>query len=58
VLRDQGKYKQAEEMHQQVLELRETVLGKDHPDALTSMNNLTSILWNQDRLDEASELEM
>jgi hypothetical protein len=30
VLRDQGKYEQAEEMHRQVLGLFETVLGKEH----------------------------
>jgi hypothetical protein len=40
VLRDQGKYKQAEEMHRQALELKETLLGrecpgiKDQPDVL------------------------
>jgi hypothetical protein len=32
VLRDQGKYEQAEEMHRQALGLRETVLGRSiHP---------------------------
>jgi hypothetical protein len=30
VLREQGKYEQAEEMHRQVLGLSETVLGKEH----------------------------
>jgi hypothetical protein len=36
VLRDQGKYEQAEEMHRKELGLRETVLGKEHPSTLTS----------------------
>jgi hypothetical protein len=31
VLRDQGNYKQAEEMHRQELGLCEAVLGKEHP---------------------------
>jgi hypothetical protein len=38
MLEDQGKYEQAEEMNQQALRLRETVLGKEHPDTLASMN--------------------
>jgi hypothetical protein len=37
VLINQGKYEQAEEMHRQALGLRETVLGKEHPDTLTSI---------------------
>jgi hypothetical protein len=37
-------------MHRQVLGLRQTVLGKAHPNTLTSMNNLASVLWNQDHL--------
>jgi hypothetical protein len=40
VLSYQGKYEQAEEVQRQVLELRKTVLGKEHPDTLTNMNNL------------------
>jgi hypothetical protein len=47
VLRDQGKYEQAEEMYRQVLGLSETVLGKEHPFTLTSMNNLATVLINQ-----------
>jgi len=43
----QGKYEQVEEMHRQVLRLRETVLGKEHPDTLTSMNYLASVLRDQ-----------
>jgi hypothetical protein len=40
VLSDQGKYEQAEEMHRQTLGLKGTVLGKEHPSTLTSMDNL------------------
>jgi hypothetical protein len=44
VLSRQGKYEQAEEMHRQILALRETVLGIEHPDTLTSMNNPAQVL--------------
>ncbi len=42
-----GKYKEAEQMDRQTLELREKVLGREHPNTLNSMNNLASILNNQ-----------
>jgi hypothetical protein len=32
------------------------VLGQEHPDTLTSMNNLASTFWNQGRWKEAEEL--
>jgi hypothetical protein len=35
VLRNQGKYEQAEEIPRQVLGLSETVLGKEHLDTTT-----------------------
>jgi hypothetical protein len=44
VRRDQGKYEQAEEMFRQALRVRETVLGKEHPDTLMSMYNLAYVL--------------
>ena len=43
-LRHQGKYAEAEAIHRQTLRLRETVLGKDHPDTLMSMSNLAESL--------------
>ena len=54
VLRDQGKYKEEEEMHQQALQLVETALGKEHPDTLTSMNNLATVL--RIRYEQAEEM--
>ena len=56
VLRNQGKYEQAEEMHRQVLKLSETVLGKEHPSTLTSMNNLAMVLSNQGKYEQAEEM--
>jgi hypothetical protein len=40
----EGRYKQAEEMHRQALRLYETVLDKEHPSTLTSMNNPALVL--------------
>jgi hypothetical protein len=35
-----GQYTEAEAMNRQTLQLKETVLEKEHPDTLVSMNNL------------------
>jgi hypothetical protein len=43
-LQQQSKYAEAEATHRQTLQLRETVLGKGHPNTLTSMNNLAESL--------------
>ena len=45
--RIKGKYAEAEAIHRQALQLMETVLGKDHPDMLVSMNNLAESLRQQ-----------
>ena len=56
VLEKQAKYEAAEEMHQQVLTLRERILGKEHPDILISIYFLASLLHRQKQYDEASVL--
>jgi hypothetical protein len=38
--RNQGRWKEAEELFVQVMETSLRVLGQEHPDTLTSMNNL------------------
>jgi len=38
--RNQGWWKEAEELGVQVMETRERVLGEEHPSTLASMNNL------------------
>ena len=53
VLRSQGNYNEAEQIHRQTLALKETVLGKEHPFTLTSMNNLAEVLRSQGNYDEA-----
>jgi hypothetical protein len=54
--RNQGRWKEAEELEVQVMETRKRVLGAEHPDTLTSMANLAYTLKDQDRDDEAIEL--
>ncbi len=39
-----GKYEEAEQMYWQILELREQVLAKEHPDTFISMKNLALVL--------------
>jgi len=51
-----GKYKKAERMHQQALELRQKVLGQEHQDTLTSMNDLALVLWYQGKYEEAEQM--
>lgn len=34
-----GTYEEAEQMHRQTLNLKEKVLGEEHPSTLASMNN-------------------
>jgi hypothetical protein len=46
-LSQQGKYIEAEALYRQTLKLRETVLGKDHPDTLRSIHNLANSLRQQ-----------
>jgi hypothetical protein len=43
-------------MYRQALTLSETVLGKEHPDTLMSMNNLADILSSQGKYEQAEEL--
>ena len=53
VLSRQAKYEEAEEMHRQVLTLMETVLGKEHPDTLTSVYCLAHLLHQNKRYKDA-----
>jgi Tetratricopeptide repeat len=43
-------------MHRQALRLRETVLGKEHPETLTSIYNLAYLLSTRKRFSEADAL--
>ncbi|KAK4117981.1 hypothetical protein N657DRAFT_659810 [Parathielavia appendiculata] len=51
-----GQWKDAERFQLGAIELREEVLGSDHPSTLTSMANLASTYWEQGRWEEAEKL--
>ena len=51
-----SKYTEAEQMYRQTLELREKVLGQEHPSTLDSMNNLALVLDSQGKYDEAEQM--
>ena len=42
-------------VQRQELGLRETVLGKEHPDTLTSVNNLAGVLRDQGKYEQTKE---
>lgn len=42
-----GKYKEAEPLCKRALEIREKVLGRDHPDVAKQLNNLALLCQNQ-----------
>jgi hypothetical protein len=51
-----GKYKGAEAMNRQTLALKETVLGREHPDTLASVYCVAHLLIHQHRYNEAFAL--
>jgi tetratricopeptide (TPR) repeat protein len=55
-LRQQGKYAEAEAMNLQMLQIMETVLGKDLPSTIMSMTNLPILLDDQGKHTEAEEM--
>jgi hypothetical protein len=55
-LSDQGKHADAERIEREVLEARKRVLGAEHPDTLTSANNLAASLADQGKYAEAERM--
>jgi hypothetical protein len=53
-----GRYDEAEAPFVEVMERHRRVLGKEHPDTLTSMANLALTFWNQGRWKEAEDLNV
>jgi Tetratricopeptide repeat len=51
-----GRWKEAEELFVQVVETRKRVLGEEHPDTLTSMNNFAFTLKGRGQSAEAIKL--
>jgi hypothetical protein len=50
------KYNEAEQLHQKTLQLKEEVLGKEHPFTLDNMNNLALMLHNPRSYSEAEHI--
>ena len=55
-LNGQGKYQEAAAIAEKALAVAERVLGKEHPDTLTSVNNLAALYQAQGRYGEAEPL--
>jgi len=51
-----GEYELAGNINRNALKARETVLGPEHPDTLTSFSNLGSVLKRQGKYDEAEAM--
>jgi tetratricopeptide (TPR) repeat protein len=52
------RWKEAEELEVELVEISKRVLGAEHPSTLTSMANLASTYRNQGKLKKAEELEV
>jgi tetratricopeptide (TPR) repeat protein len=54
--RVQGRFKEAEQIAQTVVELREREVGKDHPDYANALNDLAVVYRAEDKHAEAKQL--
>ncbi|CUS09277.1 unnamed protein product, partial [Tuber aestivum] len=55
-LRHRGKYNESEAVNRRALEGREKILGPAHPDTLTSVRNLASVLESQGKYGESEAM--
>ncbi|MDQ6900340.1 MAG: tetratricopeptide repeat-containing protein [Candidatus Dormibacteraeota bacterium] len=55
-LQGRGQYALARPLYERVLDISEQVLGADHPDTATSLNNLAALLHDQGELATARSL--
>ena len=53
---EQGKYEQAEPLYQRALEVREKVLGPEHPDTVRPLDNLANLYLDQGKYEQAEPL--
>lgn len=51
-----GQYWEVEPLWKSVLAICEQVLGPDHPDTLSALNNLANLYWNQGKYEQAEPL--
>ncbi len=52
-LLSQGRYSEAEPFYLEALQMRKDLLGQEHPNVATSLNNLALLYSNQGRYSEA-----
>ncbi|KAF2690213.1 hypothetical protein K458DRAFT_383343 [Lentithecium fluviatile CBS 122367] len=52
-----GRYHSAESAYRKVLERNESILGKEHPDTLASMNNVAVTLNDQGKHSDAEKMK-
>ncbi|WP_292761209.1 tetratricopeptide repeat protein, partial [Nostoc sp. NOS(2021)] len=52
----QGRYSEAEPLYKKALELRQRLLGEEHPDVASSYNNLAGLYHSQGRYSDAEPL--
>jgi CHAT domain-containing protein len=53
---EMGEYVKAEPLYQEALRIYQKVLGSEHPDTATSLENLALLEFDLDRIDEATAL--
>ena len=58
VLEEIGDWKHAEQLREQVLDMRTKLLGAEHPDTLTSMSDLAMTYSSQGKWNEAEQLNV
>ena len=58
VMGENGDWKNAESLEIEVMDMRKKLLGEEHPDTLTAMENLANTYFNQGRWNEAEQLEV
>ena len=56
LLSDGGKFDEAQAMYERALRVQEQELGADHPNTLTTVNNLATVLSDQGKLHEAQAM--
>lgn len=47
---------EAEHLYRRALEMKEKLLGKDHPDVAMTLNNLAVLLKKQEKYEEAASM--
>ena len=58
VMKENGDWKNAEQLEVQIMDIRKKVLGAEHPDTLTIVENIASTYLNQGRWNEAEQLKV